>query len=115
MKDYGTKLYKGEKDENWNMYLSENSFDEWGNFGGPLTWNTKISKKELRGRFKTIFNEDMGAISGVTLMNPLRDKLEKYFSTTGKAAEKKKSDVIMEIFRYASSRTDHSAKFVIAK
>jgi hypothetical protein len=112
---YGTRLYEGHKDENWNLYLAENKLDEWGGFGGYLVGNTTISKDKLRGRFKTIFNEDMGAISGVTLMNPLRDKLEEYFSTTGKAAEKKKSDVIMEIFRYASSRTDHSAKFVIAK
>ena len=112
---YGTRLYEGHKDENWNLYLAENKLDEWGGFGGYLVGNTTISKDKLRGRFKTIFNEDMGAISGVTLMNPLRDKLEEYFSTTGKAAERNKRNVIMEIFRYASSRTDHSAKFVIAK
>ena len=57
----------------------------------------------------------MGAISSVTLMNAFRTALDAYFSKPGTEADAKKRNVIMEIFKYTSSRTDRSAAFVIAK
>jgi hypothetical protein len=89
------------------LYWSDHDLVKWGSFD---------SKNELTiDQQKIIFNEDMGAISGVTLMNDFRATLDNYFSKPGVVADAKKRNVIMEIFKYTSSRTDQSAAFVIAK
>jgi hypothetical protein len=111
----GDALYRGKYPDFMSDYLAQYQQQvnpkatvvSWGTFNS--TKNIHLTPKEQ----KTIFNEDMGAISGVTVMNGFRKTLDDYFKgpdTTGI-----KRDIIMEIYKYTSSRTDKSAKFVIAK
>ena len=60
---------------------------------------------------KAQFNDDMGAISGLTVMNKLRPVIENYF----KQPKEKQNNVVRAIFAYTASRTPLSARFVIAK
>ena len=60
---------------------------------------------------KNEFNNDVGAISALTIMNPLRKVISDYFKKKGK----KQDNVIRAIFAYTASRTKNSAPFVIAK
>ena len=72
--------------------------------GGKL-YATKEKKAQNQ------FNDDMGAISGLTVMNAIRPELDKYFSKKGK----KQDNVMRAIFAYVSSRSIDSSPFVIAK
>lgn len=71
------------------------------------------SKKYKSGdkKQKNKFNDDMGAISGLTVMNPLREEIDKYF----KNPKEKQHNVVRAIFAYTASRTELSSPFVIAK
>ena len=65
------------------------------------------NKKELKDKF----NDDVGAISALTLMNPLRKVISDYF----KRPSEKTHNVMRTIFAYVASRTINSSPFVIAK
>src|SRR5210317_1458354 len=65
------------------------------------------NKKELKDKF----NDDVGAISALTLMNPLRKVISDYF----KKPSEKTHNVMRTIFAYVASRTINSSPFVIAK
>ena len=76
--------------------------------GGKELYNgTKEEKKQ--------YNADMGAISGVCVMNPFREALAKYFSRGGAIVRLQQDQIFRTIFAYASSRDPNSARFVIAK
>ena len=60
---------------------------------------------------KKQFNDDVGAISALTIMNPLRKEIDSYFKIKGK----KQDNVVRVLFAYTASRTINSAPFVIAK
>ena len=75
------------------------------NGGGKKRYES--GKKEL----KKIFNDDVGAISALTIMNPLRVEIDKYFKTP----TEKQHNVVRAIFAYTASRTPMSSPFVIAK
>ena len=72
---------------------------------------------------KNKFNDDMGAINAITVMNPLRDLISNYFKSSdiivpaqnGKAAVTEQDEVVRAIFQYTGSRMPDSARFVIAK
>ena len=74
-------------------------------FGGGKE-NYKGDKKA-----KDQFNDDMGALSGLIMMNKLRPIIEDYFKKPGEEQD----NVTRAIFAYVSSRTPNSAQFVIAK
>ena len=98
----GTRL----NNNDYPDYLSKNGLTKWGSFEG------KLSKREQ----KTIYLEDLGAISAMTLMNDVRTTIDEYFKKSGnEKAEAKKRNVLMAIYQYTSSRSKHSARFVIAK
>ena len=83
-------------------------YNEFG--GGNMRYkppsNVK-NKKELKDKF----NDDVGAISALTLMNPLRKVISDYF----KKPSEKTHNVMRTIFAYVASRTINSSPFVIAK
>lgn len=60
---------------------------------------------------KDKFNEDIGVISALTIMNDLRPVITEYF----KSPKEKQHNVIRAIFAYVSSRSPLSSPFVIAK
>ena len=72
---------------------------------------------------KNKFNDDMGAINAIVVMNPLRDLISNYFKSSdisvpaqnGKAAVTEQDEVVRAIFQYTGSRMPDSARFVIAK
>ncbi len=90
------ELYKN-FEKQANLYL------EYG--GGKKLYGG--GKKE-----KDEFNTDMGVISGVELMNPLRVLLKEYFE---KYRTKKVQNVGRAMFAYATSRSVESGSFVIVK
>ena len=57
------------------------------------------------------FNDDIGALSGEIIMNPLRKVIDNYF----KSPKKVQHNVVRAIWQYSASRSLDSAKFVIAK
>ena len=73
--------------------------------GGKVRYNSNNKEQ------KNEFNNDVGAISALTIMNPLRVEIEKFFKKKGK----KQDNVVRAIFAYTASRTINSAPFVIAK
>ena len=60
---------------------------------------------------KDQFNNDMGAISGLAVMNDIRPVMDRYFNQKKEVQD----NVCRAIFQYVSSRTINSARFVIAK
>ena len=74
--------------------------------GGDARYNTPKGSKE-----KDEFNDDVGGISALTIMNPLRIEIDKYFKKKGKVQD----NVVRVLFSYTASRTVNSAPFVIAK
>lgn len=60
---------------------------------------------------KAQFNDDMGAISGLTVMNAIRPIITNYF----KVPREKQHNVVRAIFAYTASRTPSSARYIIAK
>ena len=80
-----------------------NRYNEYG--GGKKRYQS--GKKDL----KKTFNEDVGAISAITIMNPLRKVIDDYF----KSPKEQQHNVVRAIFAYTASRTPMSSPFVIAK
>lgn len=60
---------------------------------------------------KKKFNDDIGAISGLAVMNSLRDEIDRYF----RSPKEKQHNVVRALFQYMASRTEFSSPFVIAK
>jgi hypothetical protein len=85
-------------------------YNEFG--GGKMRYNppTKTSTQNKK-ILKDKFNEDVGAISALALMNPLRKVINNYF----KSPKEKQHNVMRSIFSYVASRTINSSAFVIAK
>lgn len=75
--------------------------------GGAATYKKSKSNKKAQ----TEFNETMGAISGLTVMNAIRPVIADYF----KLPKTRQDNVVRAIFAYTASRTPFSARFVIAK
>ena len=91
-------------DNNYKIFEREaNNYIKFGKGGKLYATKTKEAQNQ--------FNEDMGAISGLTVMNAIRPEIDKYFSKKGK----KQDNVIRAIFAYVSSRSIDSSPFVIAK
>tara|TARA_Y100000296_G_C5153328_1_gene247607 strand:- start:30 stop:1637 length:1608 start_codon:yes stop_codon:yes gene_type:complete len=117
-KVWGTKLHAGTRKNFMGEYLHEyqHQFNlkatevSWGQ------WNSKKNKSIAGGGRTTpqkkIFNADMGAISGVTVMNRFRMALDKGFKA---ATPEMQNAILSQIFQYATSRSVHSGMFVIAK
>ena len=104
----GTRL----NNNDYPDYLEDNGLTKWGSFEGDK--EGKLSKAEQ----KTIYLEDLGAISAMTLMNDVRKTIDDYFKRSwpdGHPKETAKRNVLMAIYQYTSSRSKHSARFVIAK
>jgi hypothetical protein len=97
----------------YNTYSSnKKAVVSWG------TFNSTDNKKLTKDQQKKIYNADMGAISGVTVMNDFRTELDNYFNSKGDystTTDAMKTAVVTQIFQYASSRSVQSGKFVIAK
>ena len=66
-----------------------------------------VDFKELKNQF----NDDVGALSALTIMNPFRIEIQKFFKNKSKTRD----NVVRAIFAYTASRTVNSAPFVIAK
>lgn len=80
--------------------------NDYINFGeGKMLYESTDAKR------KNKFNDDMGAISGLTVMNAIRPVITNYFSKKSK----KQDNVLRAIYAYVSSRSDNSSPFVIAK
>tara|TARA_B100000131_G_scaffold91556_1_gene88251 strand:+ start:53 stop:1369 length:1317 start_codon:yes stop_codon:yes gene_type:complete len=91
-------------DNNYKIFEREaNNYIKFGKGGKLYATKTKEAQNQ--------FNDDMGAISGLTVMNAIRPELDKYFSKKGK----KQDNVMRAIFAYVSSRSIDSSPFVIAK
>ena len=91
------------------------------------TWNQNYKKfeedaniyiKSIGGRLykgnkeqRETFNNDMGAISGLTVMNAIRPLISAYF----KNPKEKQHKVLRALFAYVTSRSINSSPFVIAK
>ena len=89
-----------------NYTKFETAMNRYNDSGGGKK-RYQSGKKEL----KKIFNDDVGAISALTIMNPLRVEIDKYFKTP----TEKQHNVVRAIFAYTASRTPMSSPFVIAK
>ena len=85
-----------------------NLYNQFG--GGNMRYNPPSNAKN-KNELKDKFNEDVGAISALTLMNPLRKVIDNYF----KRPNEKTHNVIRTIFAYVASRTINSSPFIIAK
>jgi len=95
---------KNSWDKNYKKFeIDANNYINFGN--GKRYYNSK--KKELRD----MFNDDIGAISGKVLMNPVRTVIADYFKTPKEVQH----NVIRTMFQYAASRSLTSARYVIAK
>ena len=74
--------------------------------GGKELYKFKSGTKE-----KKQYNADMGALSGLIVMNTMRTLIDNYF----KSPKEKQHNVVRAIFAYTASRTINSSPFVIAK
>ena len=91
---------------NSNYTKFETAMHRYNDYGGGKK-RYQSGKKDL----KNIFNNDVGAISALTIMNPLRKVIDDYF----KKSKEQQHNVIRAIFAYTASRTPMSSPFVIAK
>lgn len=88
----------------YNVFEKDaNDYIRYG--GGAKLYQNKSAETQKK------FNDDMGAISGLTVMNAIRPLLDKFFNTKGK----KRDNAVRAVFAYVSSRTPLSSPFVIAK
>jgi hypothetical protein len=111
----GQSLYLGQYPDFMTDYLAQYR-QQVNPSAREVSWGTFNSTKDIiltKAQQKTIFNEDMGAISGRTVMNRFRTTLDNYFKGPDTGGIKR--NIIMEIYKYTSSRSPESAKFVIAK
>ena len=91
---------------NSNYTKFETAVNRYNDYGGGKK-RYQSGKKDL----KKTFNEDVGAISAITIMNPLRKVIDDYF----KSPKEQQHNVVRAIFAYTASRTPMSSPFVIAK
>jgi hypothetical protein len=91
---------------NSNYTKFETAVNRYNDYGGGKK-RYQSGKKDL----KKTFNEDIGAISALTIMNPLRKVIDDYF----KSPKEQQHNVVRAIFAYTASRTPMSSPFVIAK
>lgn len=91
---------------NSNYTKFETAVNRYNDYGGGKK-RYQSGKKDL----KKTFNEDVGAISAITIMNPLRKVIDDYF----KSPKEQQNNVVRAIFAYTASRTPMSSPFVIAK
>ena len=103
-------------DKQFAATLSRKFQTNYSKFEQAVTaYNAKGGGKERytsnNKELKNEFNDDVGAISALTIMNPLRLEIERFFKKKGK----KRDNVVRAIFAYTASRTINSAPFVIAK
>ena len=73
--------------------------------GGKQNYMSKDKEKKKK------FNDDIGALSGHIIMNPLRKVIDEYFKNPKSTQHK----VVRAIWQYSASRSLDSAKFIIAK
>ena len=69
------------------------------------------TRETFPGTKSKIFDEHIGYISGVYLMNKVNKLIHDYFKTTNATQH----ELVRSLFEYVSSRTPLSSKFVIAK
>jgi hypothetical protein len=91
---------------NSNYTKFETAINRYNDYGGGKK-RYQSGKKDL----KDIFNDDVGAISALIIMNPLRKVIDDYF----KSPKEQQHNVVRAIFAYTASRTPMSSPFVIAK
>ena len=97
-------------DEGIKLYVK--AADSYIKTGGGAALYKLGEKRDPSGvRYRTLFDDDIGAISAITVMNPFRKKLAVYF----KDPKTKQHNVIQQIFRYVASRSLESSRFVIVK
>jgi hypothetical protein len=101
-KPFATKLQTIWDREYKKFETAANNYIDYG-AGAKNLKGTKAQKNK--------FNDDMGAISGLTVMNKIRPIIAEYF----KRPKEKQHNVVRAIFAYTASRTPNSARFVIAK
>jgi hypothetical protein len=89
--------------------IAANSYIKTG--GGAALYKLGDKRDQSGVRYRTLFDDDIGAISAITVMNPFRKKLAEYF----KGPKTKQHNVIQQIFRYVASRSLESSRFVIVK
>tara|TARA_B100000212_G_scaffold117897_1_gene88025 strand:- start:416 stop:1696 length:1281 start_codon:yes stop_codon:yes gene_type:complete len=102
-KDFASKITTIFASNYTKFETAMNRYNDYG--GGKKRYQS--GDKQL----KKIFNDDVGAISALTIMNPLRVEIEKYF----KNPKEQQHNVARAIFAYTASRTPMSSPFVIAK
>ena len=91
---------------NSNYPKFEKAANDYIKFGGGEK-NYKSGNKDRKNQF----NDDIGAISALTIMNPLRKIIADFFKNPGE----KQHNAVRAIFAYTASRTEKSSPFVIAK
>jgi len=91
-------------DKNYSKF--EEAALQYNKYGGG---NERYKSKDKT--IKSQFNNDIGAISGLTVMNAIRPLINDYFSKPGE----KQHNAVRAIFAYTASRTISSSPFVIAK
>jgi hypothetical protein len=91
---------------NSNYTKFETAINRYNDYGGGKK-RYQSGEKDL----KDIFNDDVGAISALIIMNPLRKVIDDYF----KSPKEQQHNVVRAIFAYTASRTPMSSPFVIAK
>ena len=90
-----------------NTYIKfESAMKDYNEKGGGIERYNSDSKE-----LKNQFNDDVGALSALTIMNPFRIEIQKFFKNKSKTRD----NVVRAIFAYTASRTVNSAPFVIAK
>ena len=84
----------------------EKAANKYLELGGKELYKFPPNSKE-----KKQYSADMGALSGLTVMNAIRPVIDNYF----KQRTEKQHNVVRAIFAYTASRTISSSPFVIAK
>ena len=92
---------------NSNYPKFEKAANKYLDFGG----GKELYKFPPNSKEKKQYSADMGALSGLTVMNAIRPVIDNYF----KQRTEKQHNVVRAIFAYTASRTISSSPFVIAK
>jgi hypothetical protein len=95
--------------ENYKTFVKD--ANRYINYGGGAE-NYKSNDAKIKNKF----NDDIGAISGLILMNPLRKVIGDYFKKSDpKDRLAPQHNIVRALFEYVSSRTESSSRFVIVK
>ena len=95
-------------------------------YGLPVSGKDLYAAGKSDNKAKDKFNDDMGAINAIVVMNKIRPVLQTYFGGTAKVITPagpnndppvvtEQDEVVRAIFAYTGSRMPKSARFVIAK